>query len=438
VGITWYEAAAYAAFREKSLPTIFQWENAARFRWKRRGITEFNNPHGVTMPWGLHEGWTIGRANFDGAGTVPVGSFEFGMSPYGCYDMAGNVAEWCLNETSEGFIASGGSWASIPAAWGLFGIYPGFRRSDEVGFRCVVNSPDSTGDQGAKWIDISKEVPRFDPAPEAEVKRWFTHYDYKKTHLDAHVIERTETDEWRREKVKYSGANGERALAYLYLPKHFRAPYQVIHILPAGAVTYRQHRVFQSIEANYGAFIRSGRAVFAVVLRGYLERDRPAGWVPPDPDAIEYVDMMAEHVVDLRRGLDYLRARDDLDAGRIAYMSVSHGGILMALPAIEPRYGAAIFVADGVAKWDLRGHPAVSGINFAPLIRAPKLLVHGRYDECFPLKTVAEPLYRLFQEPRKMVVYDGAHRPDEKDLVGPASTFLDETLGPVQRVATSK
>jgi hypothetical protein len=156
--------------------------------------------------------------------------------------------------------------------------------------------------------------------------------------------------------------------------------------------------------------------------------------VAPDSDTIEYVDMMAEHVVDLRRGLDNVLARDDLDAGRVAYMSASWIGILMALPAVEPRYGAAIFVGDGVGEWDLRGHPAVSGINFAPLIWAPKLLVHGRYDECFPLKTVAEPLYRLFQEPRKMVVYDGAHRPDEKDLVGPASTFLDETFGPVKPV----
>lgn len=436
VGITWYEAAAYAAYRGKSLPTIFQWEYAARFKWELLRGSSFNNPFGVTMPWGLHhEGWTIGRANFSGDGTVPVGSFEFGMSPCGCYDMAGNVAEWCLNNTSEGFIASGGSWASIPSAWGFFGIYPGFRSSDEVGFRCVVNSPGATGDQGAKSIDLCDEVPHYTPAPEAEVRKLLAHYNYDiAVPLDARVIDLVETNEWWRESIEYRGANGERAFAYLYLPKHFPAPHQVIHILPAGSVTYRQRTVPQLIEAEYREFIRAGRAVFAVVLRGYLGRERPIGWADPDSDDVEYVEMMADHVVDLRRGLDYLRSRSDLDPERIAYLSASHGGILMALPATEPRYGAAIFVGDGVGKWDLRGHSAVSGINFAPLIDGPKLLVHGLYDESAPLKTVAEPLFELLQQPKNLRVYDGAHKPDSTYLVPTVNKWLDGTFGPVQPV----
>ena len=108
----------------------------------------------------------------------------------------------------------------------------------------------------------------------------------------------------------------------------------------------------------------------------------------------------------------------------------------MALPAIEPRYGAVVFVGDGVDEWDLRGHQAVSGINFAPLIRAPKLLLHGRYDESFPLKTVAEPLFELLQRPKRKVVYEGAHRPDPKDLVPTVNKWLDGTFGPVQPVAS--
>jgi cephalosporin-C deacetylase-like acetyl esterase len=150
---------------------------------------------------------------------------------------------------------------------------------------------------------------------------------------------------------------------------------------------------------------------------------------------IEYVDMMAEHIVDLRRGLDYLRSRDDLDAGRIAYMSVSKGGVLMALPAIEPRFGATIFVADGIGKWDLRGHPAVSGINFAPLIDGPKLLLHGRFDESSPLATAAKPLYNLLKEPKEPIVpWEGAHRPDPEFLGPVVNEWLDETFGPVQPV----
>jgi hypothetical protein len=361
------------------------------------------------------------------------------MSPYGCHDMAGNVAEWCLNNTSEGFIASGGSWASISTAWGFFGIYPGLRHSDEVGFRCIINSSRESGDQGAMRIDLDDEVPQYTPAPEAEVRKLFAHYEYDtKAPLEARVIARTQTDTWWREKLEYQGAKGERALAYLYLPKRFPAPHQVIHILPSGAVWHRHRTVPQLIEAEYGEFVRSGRAVFAVVLRGYLERDRPILWDEPDfeEEKPEYLKMMAEHAVDLRRGVDYVQTRSDLDAGHIAYMSLSHSGILMALPAIEPRYGAAIFVGDGVDKWDLRGHPAVSGINFAPLIQVPELLVHGRYDECFPLKTVAGPLYNLLTGQKEMVDVDCAHRVDPRILVPTVNNWLDRTFGPVQPVAS--
>jgi serine/threonine protein kinase len=430
VGITWYEAAAYAAFRGKCLPTIYQWEKAAR-----NGAV---SPFGAIMPWGLHQGPTIGRANLEGKGTVAVGKLEFGMSPFGCYEMAGNVAEWCLNETSKGFIASGGSWASIPYAWGYFATYPGFRDFPQVGFRCVVNSRNAAGDQGGHSIPLEDEAPQYTPASEAEVKALVArHYEYESEDLDARVT-REESANWRREKIDFVGAKGERALAYLYLPKHSPTPHQVVHILPAGSVGNRIRTVSEAIEAEYASFVTSGRAVFAVVLRGYRERDRPAGWREPDSDDIDYVDMLAEHVVDLRRGLDYLQSRDDLDPDRIAYMSVSHGGILMGLPAVEPRYGATIFVADGVGTWDLRAHQAVRGINFAPLIRGPKLLVHGRYDEAAPLETAAEPLYNLLQKPKEpMVVWDSAsHRPDPEFLGPVVNGWLDETFGPVQPVAT--
>jgi serine/threonine protein kinase/formylglycine-generating enzyme required for sulfatase activity/cephalosporin-C deacetylase-like acetyl esterase len=422
--ITWYEAAAYAAFRGKSLPTIFQWEKSARY-----GAN--TNPLGVTMPWGMQEGLMAGRANLSTSGTIPVGSMEFGMSPFGCYDMAGNVAEWCLNETSEGFITSGGSWASNPLAWGYYGKAPGFRHSDEVGFRCVLSPAGAAGDQGAMWIDLDDQVPQLTPAPGAEVKTWFAHYEYDRDVPLDERVESTETDEWRRERITYNGADGQRSLAYLYIPKHFPGPHQVIHLRPAGDVGHKFRTVPQSIEADYGSFVRSGRAVFAVVLSGYPERETPTGLVAPNPASIEFVEANAREIVDMRRGLDYLLARDDVDAGGIAFLGVSFGGGHMVLPAIESRYRAVVlaevFIANSV------DHPAANAVNFAPLIQAPKLLVHGRYDEANPLKTMAEPLFNLITEPKKMVVYDGGHRPDSEYRVQVVNSWLDETLGPVKQ-----
>src|SRR5258705_5504293 len=101
--VSWYEASAYAAFKGKQLPTIFQWEKAAR-----NGNTSILVNY---MPWGVfYPGDSLAyRANFDNNGTLPVTSFEFGMSPFGSYNMAGNVSEWCLNDMAPGFIATGGA-----------------------------------------------------------------------------------------------------------------------------------------------------------------------------------------------------------------------------------------------------------------------------------------------------------------------------------------
>lgn len=79
VRIDWYDAYAYAAWAGKRLPTEAEWEKAAR------------GPNGNRFPWGNE--WDPKRCNI-AEDAKPVGSYEEGKSPYGCYDMAGSVAEW--------------------------------------------------------------------------------------------------------------------------------------------------------------------------------------------------------------------------------------------------------------------------------------------------------------------------------------------------------
>jgi serine/threonine protein kinase/formylglycine-generating enzyme required for sulfatase activity len=422
--ITWYEAAAYASFRGKQLPTIFQWEKAAR-----NGLA---SGFGTYMPWGIFFAGDTLHANFNNDGTMPVNSSEFGTSPFGVYNMAGNASEWCLNETSEGFIATGGSWGSPEYTFSSFGTLPGFYTSNKIGFRCALNSRAATGDQGGMRIEIKNEIPVYTPSSAADFNKWLTHYQYDKKPLDSQIVEVLETAEWRRERITFNGADGERAIAYLYLPKNFPRPLQVIHFVPHSTVADGLTPLQDIIESYLAPFIKSGRAVFGVVLKGYSERLRPNNDVSPEPNTVEYRDRIVNWITDLRRGLDYLETRSDLNAGRIACYTLSAGartGVI--LTAVENRYRSIFMAAGGVRKASMQWLPETNPINFAPHISAPKLIMHGRYDEILTWKSDVEPVYKLLREPKRLVLYDAGHGPPFELFVTTMNGWLDETLGPV-------
>ncbi len=87
IGVTWYQAMAYCAWlsqetgRKYALPNEAQWEKAAR------------GTQGWLYPWG--NAWQEGRSNPNAAQVTGVDAFP-AQSPFGCYDMVGNIREWTL------------------------------------------------------------------------------------------------------------------------------------------------------------------------------------------------------------------------------------------------------------------------------------------------------------------------------------------------------
>jgi formylglycine-generating enzyme required for sulfatase activity len=132
VGVSWFEASAFARFAGARLPTEIEWERAAR------------GDEGNIFPWGNE--WRPELAHHRGneRRTLPAGHFVQNVSPHGVRDCAGNVWQWCSDLFALGLrSARGGAWNAHPPqlrcanrnAWP-----PGARYSN-LGFRLACDSP---------------------------------------------------------------------------------------------------------------------------------------------------------------------------------------------------------------------------------------------------------------------------------------------------------
>jgi formylglycine-generating enzyme required for sulfatase activity len=143
VRVTWNDAVAYCAWRDKRLPSEAEWEKAAR------------GTQGYRYPWG--DEWDAAKANARASGlrgTVAVGSFGAGASPYGVEDLAGNVWEWTAdwyqaypgNAVGDAYygeicrVTRGGGWFDQEPQLTTFNrncADPAKTAIDELGFRCA-------------------------------------------------------------------------------------------------------------------------------------------------------------------------------------------------------------------------------------------------------------------------------------------------------------
>lgn len=409
-GISWYEAEAFADWAGKSLPTVFHWRQAAQ-----QGI------------------WSeiVVVSNFDGKGPAPVGSYA-GLGHFGTHDMAGNVAEWCLNAAgNEQRYVLGGAWSEPIYRYDSTGAADPLDRSNIHGMRLIKSDGEPTAAATAPVenpvYDFRNEQPIDDAA--FEIIRGM--YAYDRTPLDARVESVEEGHEhWREEVVSIRAAYGdERIPIHLYLPRNATPPYQTVVYAPgsdAATVASSRH-----MRLTFSSFVpRSGRVLVYPVYKGTYERRMKIEGENDVRDRLIYM------VKDLRRTIDYLETRDDIDTGKLGFYGLSWGSTYAPVyTSIEDRFAASVMLVGGLYRYPPERPPEALPINYTPRSKVPVLMINSRNDFSLPIETNVKAMLDFFGTPdehKKLAIIDGGHVPESpNEFIREALDWYDQYLGKV-------
>jgi eukaryotic-like serine/threonine-protein kinase len=417
-GVSWFEAAAYAEFRGKSLPTIYHWARAALSKIElSRPITPFILP----------------LSNFGGPGPVKVGTYA-GIASSGAKDMAGNVREWCWNAVGDRRYSLGGMWKDPSYNFTDSIVLSPWDRSPGNGFRCAVY-PEGTQVASKLFQEINLDYHdpySIPPLSEEALRIYRSTYSYQATPLRPVLEAKGEAGrDWKKETVTVDAAYGrERIIIYLYLPIQEKPPYKAVLYFPG--VDGLSKRVFElnSYFVPWDGIVKSGRAFIAPIYSGMYER----GGGTTGVQGRNWDALITEWIKDMGRTIDYLESRQDIDIQNLAYLGLSLGANLgPRFSVFEKRIKGLVLMAGGIRY--LAAQPKPQGLSFQH-VKIPVLMLNGKFDYLCPVETTQKPLFDLLGTPsqhKRHVLYDAGHIAFPRaECIRDILDWLDRYQGPAK------
>jgi len=414
--VSWYEAAAYAVYAKKKLPTIFHWSAVAE-----TSRTEFIVP----------------LSNFSGKTLTAAGSLP-GYNSFGIYDLAGNAREWCFNASDDPgkrYILGGG-WNDPTYSFNDGYTQRALDRSITNGFRCYKELPGDTAvSLTAPVVMAYRDYRKEKPVDDKTFSIFLRQYRYDKTPLNAKTDTTVQGDFWTAEKISFDAAyNNERMVAWVYLPKNVKKPFQTIVFFPGSGDIYA--RQFDPAKAIMlvDFIVKSGRALVYPIYKGTWERHDDA----LKSDLQEETNAYKDHVImwnkDMGRTVDYLETRNDMESDRLGFLGWSWGGFMGGIiPAVEKRLKVIVLNVGGMEME--RALPEADQINFLPRVTQPILMLNGKHDMFFPVESSEKPMFGFIgtdAADKKSIIFESGHLVPRADFIKEALNWYDKYLGAVK------
>ena len=422
-GVSRYEAAAYANFRGKQLPTVFHWAKAGAPVWDLGSLISSSVP----------------LSNFGSAGPIAVGSGQ-DVGPFGTYQLYGNVREWVANGGGSlgGWVLGGGFADPTYVSKSAIPTDP-FTRSADLGFRLMRTSGgEADAHDALAPVELLRTRTKRDPVSDEVYESYRARYEYAPGELAASEPELIETtDHWIKQRVVINTVHNERMAVYLFIPHDAPPKAQALIDFP-GVDRFRSPTPEEQIQPGQpGGYldyiVRSRRVLVVPSFQGsYARYEKPYDSADSQRVRREWEDRRW----DLGATLDYLATRDDIDTSKIGYVGRSMGGShALMLLALEPtRLKTAVLLSGGLPFDNLP--PEVDPTNFLPRITLPVLMLNGKYDWYYSVDDAQKPVYEALgtrAEDKRYYALEAGHAPlPRAEVVLRVLDWLDRYLGPVE------
>ena len=288
---------------------------------------------------------------------------------------------------------------------------------------------------------VTRDVLAEEPVPDEIISAYQRIFAYDAAPLNARLEETATARNWTRERISFDAADGgDRMIVYLFLPTTGAPPYKTVVYWP-GSNALGHNSIDDYPELHIDFVIKSGRALAFPVLYGTFER----GDRGPQPDiaTTAHRDRTVRRVKDLRRTIDYLETRADLESGTLSYYGLSWGGWnAPTLLSVEPRlHSAVLYVAYIVpltgGLWSSeqpggRMLPEVDPVTYLHKVKIPVLMLNGQFDNLGPLETSVRPFFELLGAPepdKRLFIAEGGHFVPRATLIRETLDWLDKYQG---------
>jgi dienelactone hydrolase len=249
-----------------------------------------------------------------------------------------------------------------------------------------------------------------------------------------------------RYHLAYDSAHDQRVTAIFSVPKKFSAPFPAV-ILLAGS---GGHKDTDYVRIAGDMMSGLGYATISIDAQYHGERSKPGKWFAEEElrliDLPGNRDAWVQTVIDLRRALDFLQSRTDVDGRKIGYLGFSQGGMIGGtFIGVEPRVTMALLAVPGggLVEWSEKAGALgperkqclelsaaiIDPVNFIGRFAGrPLLFCSAKKDELIP-KFATDALFNAAKEPKEIKWYDSGHVLPAINFITDAKAFFVKYLG---------